>query len=349
MIQNKTNRKYSEENEKKFLLIFGLIFLILTFFVIKDIFLVIVFSFILSYFLFPIYSFFYKKIKNESLAAISTVISSVFIIFIPFAAISYFLILSLIKLVVQYKIYLENPAILNKTLETFISHFTNSNILNGINFSTYFNSAVKLITDTAENFFSSIPHSLFNFFILLFITYYILVHNEKLFRAINDYIPLSYNKQEKIFKSLGKNLKVLFKGYFLTGLAQSAVALFGYIIFGVPNLLIVTAITLFTSLIPYLGTPLVWVPISMYMIISGQETSGIGLLIYGTLVISTVDNFFRPYLMSDKDTISSALVFVGFIGGMFTFGISGIIIGPIIIAITSILLMFLKESYELKK
>ncbi len=343
-----TTRKFSFEHEKKFLLLIGILGIILTFYLIKDIFFVIFFALILSYFLYPIYNFYLKKINNERLAAVTTVITSTLFLFIPFALISYFLILSLIKLVVQYKIYLDNPDILNSTLETFIEKFTSSNVLSGINFSGFFDSAVQLIVTTSEKFFSAIPSSLFNFFILLFITYYILVHNQKLLRAINDYIPLTYRKQNEILRSLAKNLKVLFKGYFLTGLAQTSVALFGYILFDVPNLLIMTVITLFASLIPYLGTPLVWVPVSIYMIISGQEADGIALLVYGTLIISMVDNFFRPYFMSAKDTISPPLVFIGFIGGIFAFGFIGIIIGPIIIATTSIILRYLKEAYELK-
>ena len=82
------------------------------------------------------------------------------------------------------------------------------------------------------------------------------------------------------------------------------------------------------------------------MMFTGNELGGFWLLIYGSLVINLVDNFARPILMSDKDTISPALVFIGFIGGLIAFGISGIILGPLIIATTSILVKYLKEAYE---
>ena len=106
-------------------------------------------------------------------------------------------------------------------------------------------------------------------------------------------------------------------------------------------------LTFIASLIPYIGTPLIWVPLGLYMIFTG-DLGGYGILIAGTLVISTIDNFIRPILMSDKDTIAPPLVFIGFIGGLFAFGIEGIILGPIIISITSILLRYLKEFYEIK-
>jgi len=175
------------------------------------------------------------------------------------------------------------------------------------------------------------------------------MYNRKMFRTLNEYIPLNLRRQDEILNSLQKNLKVLFKGYFITGIIQTMIAVFGYIVFGAPNILIISIITLFTSLIPYLGTPLVWVPISIYMIITGNEFGGVGLLIFGPLVISMIDNFLRPILMIHKDTISPPLVFVGFVGGMLAFGIIGIILGPIIISTTSILLRYLRENYELKE
>ena len=113
-------------------------------------------------------------------------------------------------------------------------------------------------------------------------------------------------------------------------------------------ILIITFLTLITSLIPYLGSPLVWVPVSFYMIIIGDTFGGLAILLYGTFVISMIDNFVRPVLMSDKETISPPLVFIGFVGGLFAFGITGIILGPIIISITFIFLKYVKEYYSIK-
>ena len=174
------------------------------------------------------------------------------------------------------------------------------------------------------------------------------MYNKNIFAILNEYIPLSMRKQNEITRNVTKNIKVLFKGYFLTGIIQTGIAMIGYIIFGAPNLLILSFLTFFVSLIPYLGTPMVWIPVSLYMTIAGDQARGIGLFIYGTFIISMVDNFIRPILMSNKETISPPLVFIGFIGGMLAFGISGIILGPLVISITSILLKYLKEYYEIK-
>lgn len=339
--------KYSKVSENNFLLVTAILFILLSLYLIKDIFFLIIFSLILSFFLFPVYSFINKRIINKQLSSILTLFSATMAIFIPIILLSYFLILNLIKLVVEYKEYLEDPQVLNESISIFINKFTNSSVLSDINFSNFLSSVVNWILNFSKDFFSSIPISLFNFFIIMFISYYVLIYNKKLLKATNEYLPISFKRQEEIMINLSKNLKVLFGGYFFTALIQTFVAFIGYLIFGTPNLLIITTITLFVSLIPYLGTPLVWVPISLFMIISGNEAGGIGLLIYGTLIITTIDNFMRPILMSSKDTISPPLVFIGFLGGMFAFGILGIILGPIIISITSIFLRYLKETYEI--
>ena len=341
-------RIYTKESEKLFILALSTIFLILAFFVIRDIFGIILVSCISSYFLFPVYEYYMKKTSNERLSALLTLFSGTFIILIPVILIFYFLVLNLIKLVLQYQVYIENPDVLNEILANFFQKFTNSEILSAVDFSEVFNTLVLYILNFTKDFTSSIPAGFVSLLISLFISYYILTGNKTILKSCNNYLPLSYKKQDEILTNITKNLKVLFKGYFLTGLLQTAVAFIGYVIFGAPNLLIITFLTLITSLIPYLGSPLVWVPLSFYLIVIGDTFNGVALLIYGTFIISMIDNFVRPYLMSNKETLSPPLVFIGFVGGLFAFGISGIILGPIILSINFIFLRYLVKYFQFK-
>jgi len=341
--------KYSKQSQNIFLILICLFFAVMVFFVVGGIFSLIVSSLILSYFLFPIHSFYLKKFKNARLSSLLTLATATVGIFIPFALLSYFLILSLIRITVQYKVYIENPQAINLIIQEFLSKFSSSTIFSSVDFSEVIQVFVKFVIDTSRSFFSSIPLTIISFFIVMFLSYYVLVYNKEMIVALNDYIPLSLRKQNEILRKIEKNLQVLFKGYFLTGIIQTFVALIGYLIFGVPNVLILTFITFIISLIPYIGTPLVWVPVSFYLVLTGDVFNGVGLLIYGTFIISMIDNFVRPILMSDKETISAPLVFVGFVGGLIGFGISGIILGPMIISIASILFGYLRELYIIEK
>lgn len=340
---------YTKKSERYFLLFSVALFLILTFIVINEIFAVIIYSAILSYFLYPLYNYYLSKTESKEISAILTLVTATIGIFIPLIFLSYFMVLNLLKLIVEYREYIENPELLNGFVSEAILKLTGSPELSSFDFSVLFTQTVKFAIGIAESFFTSIPMMIFNFFIILFISYYILIHNKDIFKAMNQYIPLGLVRQNQIIRNIARNIQVLFRGYFLTGIIQTLVAIFGYLIFGVPNLLIISFLTLLVSLIPYLGTPLVWVPVAFYMIIVGEtHTAGIGLLIYGTLIISTVDNFLRPVLMSNKNTIAPPLVFIGFIGGMFAFGLQGLILGPVIISITAILLKYLTEASEVK-
>ncbi len=343
-----SEQRFTKIAERNFVILVGVLFLLLTFIVIKPILAVLLYSAILSYFLFPLYSFYLNKFGKNKIASLMTLTTATLGIFLPLALLSYFLILSLVKIVVKYKIYLENPEILNQAVSNFLQSATSSEVLASFDYSSLVTSFAKFIINYVEGFFSSIPQALMFFFIILFISYYILIYNKKIFKTFNEYIPLGLRKQNEILNNITKNLRVLFRGYFLTGIIQTVVALLGYIVFGVPNIMILTFLTLLVSLIPYLGTPLIWVPAGFYLIVTGNEFAGIGLLVYGALIISMVDNFVRPILMSDKDTISPPLVFIGFIGGLLAFGLQGLILGPIIISITAILMRYMKEFYELK-
>ncbi len=339
-------KNYTKGTERNFIFFLSFIFVALTFFVLKDILSIIIYAAILSYFLYPLHKYFLEKTHKNALSSILTITTATIGLVLPLTLLFLFLVLSLLKLIARYQEYIKNPELLNAALYSNLEKITDSSLLSSFDYSNSLTSLVNMIIAYAESIFSSIPSAMFSLFVILFITYYILIHNKTIFKTINHYLPLSLNKQNEILNNIQKNIKVLFRGYFLTGLIQTLVATIGYIIFGVENILIITFLTFITSLIPYLGSPMVWVPVAFFMIITGDSFGGVGLLIYGVLVISMIDNIIRPALMSNKDTISPPLVFVGFIGGMLAFGLEGIILGPIIISITTILLKYLSENLE---
>lgn len=346
-------QRYSKIAERNFLLLLSGIFLFLTFLVISDILTVIILSSILAYFLFPLYEGFNSRFENKSFSSLLTLACATMGFFLPVLFMFYFLILNLGLLVLEYREYIEDPQKLNEAVTQIVGQITDSNVFSTFDFSQIVIGILQSVSTFVQNFLETLPIIILNFFVILFITYYLFIHSKDIFKGINEYIPLRRRKQDELLHNVGRNVQVLFRGYFLTGLIQTIVALIGYVIldimYGFPNLLVVVFLTLIVSLIPYLGPPLVWVPICIYYFIVDLPQAGTLLFIYGITVVSMIDNFVRPILMSDKDTISPPLVFVGFVGGTFAFGVLGLIIGPIIISVTSILLRYLKEYYELQR
>ena len=123
------------------------------------------------------------------------------------------------------------------------------------------------------------------------------------------------------------------------GVIQGIATGFGLIIFGVPNALILTFLAIFASILPMVGPWFIWVPVAIYLFVTGNAGAAIGFGLYSAIFVSSIDNILRPYIVSRKTGTSSVIVLIGMIGGLFLFGILGIILGPLIL---SYLILFLK-------
>ncbi len=113
---------------------------------------------------------------------------------------------------------------------------------------------------------------------------------------------------------------------------QAVVALFGFLVAGVPGALLLAAMTFMLSLIP-MGPPLVWVPAVAWLFWQQEYGMAIFLLLWGFLVISSVDNFLKPYLISRGGNLPLVVVLMGVFGGLFAFGFMGLFLGPTLLAV----------------
>ncbi|HKM37238.1 MAG TPA: AI-2E family transporter [Thiopseudomonas sp.] len=117
-----------------------------------------------------------------------------------------------------------------------------------------------------------------------------------------------------------------------TAAAQAAIALFGFLVAGVPGALLLAALTFMLSLIP-MGPPLVWGPAVAWLFFQGEYGMAAFLLLWGFLVISSVDNFLKPYLISRGGNLPLVVVLMGVFGGLFAFGFMGLFLGPTLLAV----------------
>lgn len=119
-----------------------------------------------------------------------------------------------------------------------------------------------------------------------------------------------------------------------TAVAQGALAGIGYYITGAPLPVLLGVVTMIVSLIPF-GPPFMYVPVALYLIFFSQLPwyHGVGLALWGTVVVSTIDNVLRPLFISQSTKLSPMLVFVGVLGGAVSFGLLGVFIGPALIAV----------------
>lgn len=140
------------------------------------------------------------------------------------------------------------------------------------------------------------------------------------------------NRIDDYINSVGATTQAVVYGIGLTALAQAILAGIGYAFAGVPNPILLSILTFVIALIPF-GTPFAWGGVAVWLLTQGQTAEGIGLAIWGLLVISWVDNLIRPIVISGATKIPFIIIFIGVLGGLTAFGFVGLFIGPVLLAI----------------
>ncbi len=131
----------------------------------------------------------------------------------------------------------------------------------------------------------------------------------------------------------GVTVRAVVFGIVLTALAQGVLAGLGYWVAGIAAPVLWGVITALVSLIPFVG-PLVWVGLSLNLLAHGDTQAALGLFLWGALVVSWVDNLIRPLVISGPTRIPFLLVFLGVLGGLSAFGLIGLFLGPVLLAVS---------------
>jgi predicted PurR-regulated permease PerM len=133
--------------------------------------------------------------------------------------------------------------------------------------------------------------------------------------------------------AVGVTVRAVVFGIVLTALAQGVLAGLGYWVAGVSAPALWGVITALVSLIPFVG-PVVWIGLSLALLANGETQAALGLFLWGALVVSWVDNLIRPLVISGPTRIPFLLVFLGVLGGLKAFGLIGLFLGPVLLAVS---------------
>jgi predicted PurR-regulated permease PerM len=143
---------------------------------------------------------------------------------------------------------------------------------------------------------------------------------------------LAGDRGKHLIKVAGDTVRGVIYGILGTALVQALVAGLGFYIAGVPGVVLLSVLTFLFAVLPF-GPPLIWVPASLWLFAQGQPGYALFMALWGLLGISSVDNFLRPYLISQGNKMPYALVFCGVIGGALAFGLVGVFLGPTLLAV----------------
>jgi predicted PurR-regulated permease PerM len=169
---------------------------------------------------------------------------------------------------------------------------------------------------------------------LFLLMLFFLLRDGGLLRAeLRQISPFSEAQEAQIFDHLGKTVKGVLQAMVVVPLAQGFLAAIGFWIFGVPSPVPWGVAVVLAAMVPILGSPLGWVPACVYLYLEGATWQWVGMLLFGILVISGIDNVIKPLLLKGAADIHPMLGFLSILGGVVAFGFFGFLVGPVILSL----------------
>ncbi len=167
-------------------------------------------------------------------------------------------------------------------------------------------------------------------FVMLYAMYFFLTDGPRILGRILYYTPLNEEDERKLVEQFVSVTRATIKGSILVGLIQGGLAGAAFFWLGLPAAAFWSTVMAVLSIIPVLGSGIVWAPAAILLVSTGRVGAGIGLALWGLIVVGLADNFLRPRLVGRDIKMHDLLVLLSTFGGLAMFGIVGFIIGPII-------------------
>jgi len=309
----------------------------LTFLILKPIIMPIIFGLLFAYIFGPVYKRIKIIVKNKNLAAILLVLSLTVLVAIP--------VIYLVPVIVNqaFETYV---MIQNLNLTEILSNFIESDAIStlAINIDSIIGAMFTAFLTQFKDMLVNLPTLIFQFAVFLFTFFFATRDSEELQKYISSLSPFPKATEERFLREFRGITNAIIFGQVFIGIIQGLALGAGLFFLGVPKVLILTFVAMIVSMIPVLGSWLVWLPVSVFLLVTGQTFAGIFLILYGGLFVSSIDNLLRPYILSKRSTLPIALSLIGTIGGLFYFGIIGLVLGPLIIAYTLIIIGFYRQG-----
>ena len=288
---------------------------------------------------YPLYTKLKKYLKNENASVLITLLAVFIVIVIPLTIISSLVIKESIEL---YSALDNQKSTVVKNIQETTNWVKNSQYFQNLNLNESaiiekFSDVAKTITAFLFTQVKNLTQNSILFFAMLLIMFYTLFYflrdGDKMLKKLMYLSPLGDKSEMMLYKKFTSTARAAIKGTFVIGLIQGALGGIMFSIAGIQGALIWGIIMILASIIPGVGASIVWLPAALIMLILGNVWEAVMIILVGALIIGTIDNLLRPVLVGKDVSIHPLLVLFSTLGGIALFGISGFIIGPIIVAL----------------
>ncbi|MFA6383440.1 MAG: AI-2E family transporter [Parcubacteria group bacterium] len=312
---------------------------VLAYFIVKPFLVPFLIAAILAHLFSPVYRFFLKLFRSTGLSAAVSCFLILLIIILP--------ILGIISLVVSeiqgiVDNFSQNPEAVKKIVDNIAGNLSALPFFNFIEPDKITSqetivSAVKGFSQNAvfilQGTYKGVVHFIFVAFIMFFSLFYLFIDGGKFVKKIMQLSPLQDKYESILIDKFNSITRATIKGTTLIAIVQGFLGAILFMATGVASPVLFGILMTISSVIPSVGSGLVWLPVGVAMILLGHIAEGLIILIVGALFISTIDNLMRPKLVGKDTQMHPLTILFSTLGGIALFGISGFIVGPIIMSL----------------
>lgn len=288
---------------------------------------------------YPVHKRLSQRIKRPSLTALVSCVLVILIILVPVALITLAVVNELagavqsLQAAVNY--VLDPNSRLAGPVLNFLSRFVDINQLRSEEFLLSRLKGVSgQIAGQTLGFLGGLASFFIQMFFVVFTMYYFFKDGENISRTIRDSLPLEREQADGIISRTREVIDASVYGVLSIAIIQGILGGLAFWVLGLPSAIIWGVVMTFLSMVPMLGAFLVWVPAAIYLALTGHWVKALMLAVWGTLVIGMVDNFLRPKLVGSRTRLHELLIFFAVLGGLNVFGVLGVVLGPVVVAIT---------------
>ena len=278
-----------------------------------------------------------KKKIRKSVTAIILLIEAILCFLVPLSLAVWLLISKLQTVNVDTATFVDTIT----NLADWIRRKTEYDLLSKENIS----SIASILPGIGQFLMGGISSFAVNLFVLVFVLYFMLIGGTKMEQYIYELLPFSDSNKKHVMNEINMIVRANAIGIPLLAIIQGAIATLGYYLFDAPSALLFGFLTCFATVIPIVGTTLVWFPLAAYMAISGDWPHAIGLLLYCGLIVTNIDNLIRFILQKKMADTHPLITIFGVVIGLSLFGFMGVIFGPLLISIFFLCVNIFKEQY----
>ncbi|MFZ5927169.1 MAG: AI-2E family transporter [Acidobacteriota bacterium] len=204
---------------------------------------------------------------------------------------------------------------------------------------------VKLLGSWGAALLTNVTATIGNALLSLFILFFLFLEGPKIRQWIDAWSPLEPEKTAELLGAIRDSIVANFHGMAAVAVSQGALTSLGFLFAGLPGPVFWGAVAAVCSLIPVIGTALVWLPAAAILLFQGSWGKALFLALWGAGVVGMSDNFVRPWVLSGRTGMNGLVIFFALMGGMQVFGAIGLFAGPVIMSASAAVFRMLREQY----